>query len=263
MIIDRFGATYATATALPQAMASQDLGAGPVQSQAVELPGGGWFDPAGSGQARPRLRELVARGRLSATSETALDTAWAAWRALVGTRSKLWLTMGDGSQRWRWARLVEVPALSEAEHVLWQPLSLRFELLSEVWQGAAHSEVTGLDESPQACGAPNNGNAPVRNAVVTLTAAGTNITAATFTMTGVSQFSWAGTLLVGNSLVIDCGARTVKNNGADAYSGFSLGAGHAIAEWLRLVAGLNSVLVARTGGSSASTVTISYNDGWA
>ena len=262
MIIDRFGTTYATATQIPQAGGSQDLGVGPTQAPMVELPGGGGFDALGSDQARGRLSELVVRGNLDAASESALDTAWAPFRALLGTRNKLWALMGNGSQRWKWARLLEEPALSEAVHVDWQPLTLRFQLESEVWQGAAHSEVTGLDESPQACGAPNNGNVPVRDAVFTLTAAGTPITAVTVTMTGVSQFTWTGSIGVGKSLVIDCGAGTVKNDGADAYSTFALTANHKIREWLRLAAGLNSVLVARSGGSSASTVTIAYNDGW-
>jgi hypothetical protein len=62
---------------------------------------------------------------------------------------------------------------------------------------------------------------------------------------------------------VDCGLRSVKNNGVDAYSGFALNSGHAVADWLRLEPGANSVTITYSGNADASaTVTFSFYDGW-
>jgi hypothetical protein len=63
--------------------------------------------------------------------------------------------------------------------------------------------------------------------------------------------------------VVDCGARSIKNNGVDAYSGLTLNAGHTTAPWLRLAPGSNTVTITYSGNADASaTVTFSYYDGW-
>jgi len=68
---------------------------------------------------------------------------------------------------------------------------------------------------------------------------------------------------VGTDLVIDCGARTVTNNGVEAYDELTLGAGHVVAEWLRLPPGNTTVAVTRTGGDNTSAIEIAFDDGWA
>ena len=109
----------------------------------------------------------------------------------------------------------------------------------------------------------NGGNVRVANAILTLTAGAVAITQVKIAVSGVSEIQWDGTLTTGQQLVIDCGARSVKKVGVDAYSGFSLTANHKVDDWLRLEPGNNSVVVTLTGGSTDSTLRIQYNDGWA
>ena len=99
---------------------------------------------------------------------------------------------------------------------------------------------------------------------MTITATGANLTTSVSVyVTGVSYLTWAGTITDGQALVIDCGARTVKNNGVDAYSGLTLhSTNHVIDDWLRLEPGNNSVLVAYTGGNGTSTALFNFNDLW-
>ena len=260
--IDRFGAAYASAEELPRLDGRQPQGAGAVESSLVRLIGGQTFDWRGSGAALIPHERITIRGEWVASSAGGMKTKLADLKALRGTRSKLWRT-SDGDSQKRTARCLAVSSELRPGSPSWAEISMEFELDAEPWSGTARDNLTELEDNPQGILVANGGNAPVRNAIITVTAAGTNITSLTIYVSGVSSFTWTGTLAVGKSLVIDCGASSVKNDGTDAYSGFSLNSGHTIPEWLRLEPGNNTVYVQRTGGSTASTARFTYNDGWA
>ncbi|NLD42663.1 MAG: hypothetical protein GX657_04120 [Chloroflexi bacterium] len=261
-MIDRFGAAYASATELPTLDGSQPQGAGPVASSLVRLPGGGAYDWRGSDRARREAETMRLKGVWVAESIAAMETKLAVLRALVGTRDRLWRSNGT-AQHWRVARLLELKSDLAAGMAVDALLEFTFETLPGPWNGTARTVNATLDASPKTVACTNSGNLRVTDPVVTVTAAGSPITVVRVRVTGVTDLQWTGALAVGQSLVIDCGARTVRAGGADAYSGITYLSGHTVPEWLRLQPGANSVLIYRTGGSAASTAKVEYSDGWA
>jgi hypothetical protein len=261
-IIERFGDTYATAEVLPTAGGDQPQGGVGARSGLVALPGGGSFDAWGSERARLRPQEITVEGYWSAASVAAMEAKLAKLKALAGVRSKLWRSNGV-SQQWRYARLMQVDSPAREGTPTIDEVSLVFEALPGPWYGTAHDDTTTLDTSPKAITVTNGGNMWVTNAILTLTAGSAKITEVVISMTGVSEIQWTGSLAAGQSLAIDCGARSVKKAGADAYAGFALGAGHAVEDWLRLEPGNNSIVVSLMGGSTDSTLRVQYADGWA
>ena len=259
----KFGAVYATAEELPVLDGTEPLGAGPVQSQMVRLPGGNVWDALQSGAACPGSQTIQLKGAWVAASAAALDEKLDDLNALVGQRSYLWITNDGGTTtRKRLARLLNVRAPVAPGSALWAPFELTFELAPGLWSGTAHTlESTTLDTTPKNVTTTNAGNARVRDAVITVTAVGTAITELGVSIAGKSDWHWTGTLAVGKSLVIDCGAKRVTNDGTDAYAGFALQAGQAGSDWLPIGAGLNTIAVHRTGGAD-STFKLTYNDGW-
>lgn len=253
-------------TSLTTVKASQDTGLGPAALGLVALPGGGVYDTSGTGAANIQLPyRLVASGELLATALGDMRTALYALRALVGTRATLYRTPDGGvlNSETALARLERVSVRREAENVLILPVSMEFQIMQHPWAGGDATKAAKFTGSPLNVVCANGGNATVTNAVITITAAGTNITNVIVLIVGVCSFEWTGTLVVGNDLVIDCGRKTVTNNAVDAYSGFELGAGHTVSDWLRLPAGNTTVVLAKTGGSADTDYEIAFSDGWA
>jgi hypothetical protein len=260
-IIERFGDAWASATVLPTLDGRQPLGIRGIEGSILRLPGGRAYDWRGSERAPIAPEEIVIEGVWVADSVAAMETKHAALLALVGRRSKLWRSNGT-TQHWRTARLLSIDAPVEAGFAHWMAYTMRFELAAMPWQGTAQSPNAALDTSPKVVACANSGNARVTNPVVTVTAAGSTITVVRVRVVGVSDIQWSGSLAAGQSLVIDCGKRTVRRAGADAYAGFSLLAGHVVSDWLRIEPGVTAVQIYRTGGSAASTATVAYNEGW-
>lgn len=263
---------------------TDDVGTFRAATGAIALPGGGFFDQYG-GDLAPRENTLIRR-RFSFFEDTKSDLVDAhdALRALVGKRAKLFRRRSTGLVEWCWARLLHVPAQRTARQQFHQPLECIWEMVSDIWYGEEHGAVwtfdsgeffdTGLFFDPAAdtlftltttsesCACPNNGNRVVENAVITVTAAGSAITQVTIisVSAGIS-LKYVGSIAAGEALVIDCGAKSVKDNGVDAYSGFTLESGHTQEEWLPLEPGTTTLTVARTGGNSSSTIRFEYSDG--
>lgn len=231
----------------------------------LSLPSGGVHDPWGSAQAPVKLP-----GRVTLASElveadaSSFKTAVYGLRALIGTRALLYRSP-DGeaaNSESVLARLENVSMNRDADNILVLGTTLTFEILQSVWDGADGTVTGVLDDVPESIVVANDGNARVDDAVITITAKTSAITVLTVAVAGVSSFTWTGSVAANKALVVDCGARTVRNDGADAYSGFVLDAGHTVAEWLRLQPGNNTVVITRTGGDATSTYSIAFNDGW-
>jgi len=247
-------------TAVPSSAPAQEIGAGEAVDGAVSVAGGRVHDAYGTARAPIQLPFDV---EVSASLRT--PTGLATWAALVGTRGRLYRTVDGGALNAQStaARLRSVRSTRTVEGLSLLPISMLFQVLEHPWAGADATVNDVLDASPKALACANGGNAPVRNAVITVTAAGSAITVLQVGVAGISLWAWTGTLAVGQALVIDCGAKTVRNNGVDAYSGFALDALHTIADWLRLEAGANTVQVWRTGGDNTTAIRIAYAAGWA
>jgi hypothetical protein len=260
-ILERFG----TVT-LPIYDPQIDVGTGGSAAATLNLPGGRVYDGLGGEQAARAATHIRLRGTLLGATPEELDAAYDDLRRWRGRRDQLWRRRADGSEQWCLARLLEVKATRQAQHWRHLEVDLEFLMLSPVWYGDSHGQPPEqpviLDVSPKTVTMHNGGNAPVANAVLTLTAQGGTITEVTIAVLGVSEMRWNGTLSVGQQLVIDCGARSVKKAGSDAYGGFSLTENHRIDDWLRLMPGDNPVEVELTGGGSTSTLQACYWDGW-
>ena len=253
---------------IPQVGASHEISPARPPVYLIPLQTGGAFDPQGSETPRGGAQSIQVHGVLTAATPAALATAYAAWAAALGTRATLTrviATSGLDREETATARLVAMQAVRTPGWATLQPIDLAFAVSSACWKGAAHSVgPTALTTAPQTVTLANDGNKPVFDPVITITAAGTAITKVELAIVAVScAIEWEGSVAAGEALVIDCGARSIKNDGDDAYSGFALASGHANRAWIELAAGNNSLVVTRTGGSTSSTVAATYNDGWA
>ncbi len=262
-LIERFGDAYATAEELPILGGEQPLGGGGARSGRVGLAGGGSYDVWGNDRAPARAQDVTVTGWWPGASEDAMESKLATLKALEGVRSKLWRSNGVDAQ-WRWARLMQVEDAASRGTPATDEISLTFEMATGVWNGTPHDDVTTLNVSPKTITVANGGNMRVGDAVVMVTAGSAPITALSIAISGVSKFTYSGTIAVGKSVVIDCGALSVHNDGVDDYEHFALDTNlHTISEWLRLEPGNNSVVVTITGGATDSTIHFQYNDGWA
>lgn len=264
---------------------TDDVGTFPTRSALIPLPGGGFYDLYG-GEDAPRDNTVIRR-RMSFFESTKADLVEGYYdlRAMVGKRDKLYRRRADGTVEWCYARLRHVPAQRTARQNFHQPVECIWEMASDIWYGEEHGSTwtfdsgeffdTGLFFDPtadtlftltttsEACACPNDGNRVVTNAIITITAAGSAITEVTIisVSAGIS-LKYVGNIAAGQALVINCGAKSVKDNGTDSYSGFTLESGHTQEEWLPLEPGTTTLTVARTGGNGSSTIRFEYSDGY-
>ena len=262
--ITRFGVSGT----LPTKGVDQQIGPGPVRSSLVRLPGGAVYDTRGADAASEAGQVISLSGIVSAASAAALKTAYDTIRAFKGDRDKLYRTPDGGSanSQWMYARCIDAPTRRVAENKLWVPVTLSFELQESYWHGAANSDTITLDASPKEGEVNNAGTALVRDIVITITANDTAITVvriANLETGHISHIGYTGTIAIDKALVIDCGAKTVTNDGSDAFSGFSIyTAYHQVSEWLRLKSGDNTIWVMRTGGANTATANFVFDDAW-
>jgi len=252
-------------TTLSAVSPMQDVGVPAANAPGIETIGGA-VDALGSDTARVSLPyRLTVRAEDVQQSLAAMKTAYYATRSMYGKRAKLYRTP-DGTStasEWVYARLVGIQAQRDGETQLAVPYTLVFDVYSHVWSGTTQTATAAMDTSGAvsvAC--RNNGNAEVRNPVITITAGTAALTSVTLTANSETALTWAGTLAAEKALVIDCGARTVRNDGADAYSGLTYGAAHAVSYWVGLGATATTTLsITHTGGVTGN-VSVTFYDGW-
>ena len=248
----------------------------------VDIIGGAGYDAYGSGTAPESALTVTTSFEIIETSTTAVQTARDAIRALGGTKERLWAHFPDGSERFADARLARVRMERRFEYIYYQPVDLDFDIVSPGWHGEVHGAPWYLDagetldsglvldlldywtptSSPLTATVNNGGNRTVTNAVLTVTA-GTSTISAIKLVCGSCDWTYSGTVAIGKALVIDCGLKSVVNDGADAYSAFALNSGHAVADWLQLQPGDNTVTITYTGNATDdATFALGYYDGW-
>lgn len=275
---ERFGDT-----SLPQAAPIADLGTGAADPGLQPMAGGGAYNPHGSGRAPMGAKEVSYTGRITG-AWTSLQTQLEALENLIGQQDKLWRRAADFTQRWCYAVLSEVAVSATNENMNYMDIEFVWQLPNPVWHGLHHQAPWKLDDgyylddglmldagdqyvldtNPKILTINNGGLYPVTSLKVTITAGSADITALGIQIPGRNvDFTFGATILAGKSLVIDTGAWTVKNDGVGAYSSLTRLAGHTARGWLELGSGDNSVTVLFTGGSTDSTITWEFDDGWA
>jgi hypothetical protein len=250
----------------------------------IETTGGAFDNDGGSRSAQKFPHPLAYQGTLviSDSTLTAVRTTVDALRAAVGTRATLYRrAWDDDTVQTCVARLAKMPVIQRYGDVGQWKISLNFLQMGR-WRGARHDDPwtfdsgeffdeglifdeeapTVLDTNPKTTVVVNNGNLPVRDAQVIVTAQGTDITAITFSATGIS-LTWTGALSAGASLIIDDADVTVLAAGLAAYDDLTRNVGHVFDTWFEFAPGATSLTINRTGGDNSSTIAIIFRDGWA
>jgi hypothetical protein len=228
----------------------------------------------------------------SAVDMTALGRALYAER---GKLAKLYRReYGTNARHWCWAELVRVgveisPPTARPGQFL-QPVAPEFQMVSPQWYGTKHgpawlwgftgetwgngvawSQSTGDTFTLPAigtasCAVVNAGNTPIDNAILHITAgaAALNtlqvITHDPLTSAVAAHLLFDDPIPAGATLIIDCGARSVRLAGVSRYADFSIGFDHALAGWLRLYPGTTTITVTYTT-SAAGSMMVEFYDG--
>jgi hypothetical protein len=256
--------------ALPHYDDTHPISTGKVYGTISPLPGGGGFDPAGTGRRGTAPAKITMRGALVTSTDTGddIDTDWHALAAKHDTVVVLWRRrLKDNSRQWRRGRLVSLDADKKFGTRYVQPVELSIDIIDPAWYGETPQAITITDiatddEDLTTAGAEsaggsavftvtNSGNKDVTNALLTITAGASAITAATVTMTGVdltydSAVGAGGSVGSGHALIIDAGGWKVTNNGADAWSSLAFNSGHTVDRWLVIPPGTWTITVALT-----------------
>ena len=244
---------------LPTSMTEETMDPLPARLRLVETTAG-IFDADGIARTQQQFPQaLTYRALVHSDSLAAQGAMLAALRAAVGTRATLTRRVeADLTQHTCDARLAAMPYVRKVDNDRYIEITLTFTQLSP-WVGEEHTEsgLPGIDKN-----VVNYGNLPQTDVVITITA-GTNIIIdPTFEGPG-AVLTWEGTIPVGESLVIDSGARQVLLDGVDAYDGLTLDALHTLEGWFVLHPGNNVLLQVGTYAFDGANWTITFKDRWA
>ena len=255
---------------LPPYDATSTTGPGGVPTQYVPTVAGGLFDGLGGADAYVLSQVIRHAGTFVSTDDPeAFDVRFQAIAGALGKAGRLWRKwIGAEVRHWCFARFTTLEGEKAQGQLVYQPIVMEFTRTSPWFAELASTQQVTLGVTPYSFVVTRDvaANAPVFDAVITVTAQGVGITDLVIeNTTNGSYIRFTGaTIAVGTSLVIDCGAGTVKNNGVNAIAYFSLGASHAIPDWLRLEAGgsVNTIRVTRAGGGSNSTIRFDFYEAW-
>lgn len=204
---------------------------------------------------------LTVRGIVSRETDADQRAEIDGLRALSRRRGQLVRQADDDdSEHWCDARLQGIVQRRITGVNGYQVLELAF-LIESGWVEDRPVQLEYLAGSPHTLAVENAGNRMVNDAIITVSADDAALTAVTLTTTNGTHLVWTGTVALGSDLIFDCGAKGVTNDGANAYSGLTYGAGHTIDDWLRLEGSMD-ITITYTGGGASPTVTIAFNDGW-
>lgn len=237
---------------LPYGASVDGLG-GDVPSDVVAT-AGGWHFAYGSGLVPLGVHRVAHRGIYSASVQANVD----ALMGKLGGRGSLWrIRQADSAVQWKTARLLSCRwerDVAQSQHAA---------LVSE-WDAVGYwkssSQSTTSRSSTGTLTPTGGGKARVFDAVITFTASSTG-TKTIRMQDSVAGIDWTFSASVTNGQVvtIDCGAFSVLNNGSNAYSSFTLNAGHASDFWCVIMPGSNTFTFTLTG---AGTVQIAWYDSW-
>jgi len=276
--ITRFGAVT-----LPIYNTEYTLGTVPADGSGILSVGADVWDSYGSQRAPAKFPMPVRyQGIVSQSTLAALRTEFDGLRALTGQREWLYRTANnDATVQQALARLVSVDVQRSVEHSYHFELIFNFLQLGP-WRGNSHSDwrfdsgevlddgltfdATDFQTTFASASAGltllNSGNLPVEDAVLTVTAGSGTISNVAVVGTGI-DWQILTTVAAGQSLVVDCGSRSVQVNGTDAYRNFSLGNNHSLRNWLYLEPGNTVITTTLTGTYTGAQVSVAFRDRWA
>ncbi len=143
-----------------------------------------------------------------------------------------------------------------------------------LFDDAEVARIYPLVNSPVTVTVAPEGNAPITDPVLRITAGDAPITAVSITnttpeeseggvATEICHISYGATIAAGKELVIDCGAYSVKNNGTEDLANLTRQAGHRVDGLFELRSGeTNTIVVTFTGGGTGSVMRLEYEARW-
>ena len=238
-----------------------DIGTAPAATRMVTIAGGAQWDSLGTNEALRGPKTASYKAVIVGDTPTAIDTIYATWEGLARQRGKLIRLRGDATtEEWCTARLLSVDAQRDAKAPLYLPITLNFQLLSEHWYGKnqiAFIDLLGLDTGVNAYPFPYTGNKKQRDVLIEITAVAVTIPhVVVLNSDSGHQWEFGRTIPVGDTLRVDCGARSVTITGVGYYDDFVPPA--AKAEWFLLQPGDNDLVVTITSGGSGHTFRMSF-----
>ena len=245
------------------------------------LIGGGAYDSYGYEDAPEDALTVSTSFEIVATMATDVQKYRDEIRALAGKKDRLYATFPDATTRFAWARLARVRMERRMEYIYYQPVELDFEITTPGWRGgfawtldSDESLDTGLyldyrggtwipDASDDSTTVTTDGNRMVPDALFVVMAGSDDISQVRVRV-GACDWTWKSTIPAGDVLIVNSGTKTITLEGADAYSVFTLNAGHTVGDWLQLQPGSNTVTVSYVGNASGTAlIAFSYLDMWA
>lgn len=278
--------TYTTfdGVTLPIYNTEQDHSPGAVESALIDTPNGA-YDYLGSTRRLPRKQEISVGGILYSETNLLVDESG----NFIVDESGNYLTEGDtgdtlraqidglknklgrvgllvrvdsesGTSRQKLCRLLRFnhPRRYD-DRLIYAQVSAMFETAQVNWKSTSATTTNdSLSAGANVLTVDVLGTEDVNDAIITVTAGASALTSINIQI-GDADFTWTGTLASGNDLVIDTGALTIENDGADAYSGFVLNAGHLLPGWLLLLTESNEIDVTV---SHDCTISVVHYDQW-
>ena len=275
--------TFGGAT-LPPYEPDVSLDLGEAQDSIFGVPGGGIFDALGTEQYRRQGWALSYSGQYVHTSAVQLKASLDALNREYGKTQKLYRRQSDGSSQWVNARLMNVTGRRSPRNVNNQVVTCAFKVASPYWHGVyrtrtSHIEVMdgkSLNRINMYC--TNAGNVTISDPVVSVEAVGSSIIGVRIQIfpahggsTAEGHLHVGGTITAGNTVVLDCGKRTVRNNNTQSYANFGFLGYHSYDDWIRIepsTAGISGTSSTRiyftcTGGlSTMHVLSVSWYEGW-
>lgn len=269
---------------LPDRMTVQEFS--PVEPQDTLIQTiGGVYDNAGTGRRAPlRFPHPISIKAMQVSADAnAFRTAIDALRAAVGTRAYLYRRAdNDATIQTALCYLNRVPASIGIENHLHQDMSFGFRQLTP-WLGDDHAELHWDDgvslwddgelwdqedytitfASSHTQTVNNGGNLHVTDVILTVTTDANPLSNIAWYVPYTIDLAWLSTVPAHSTLIIDCGAKSVKLNGVNRYNNLSLGAAHILEDWFELAPGDNTVQIAATGTKVGATWSVSFRDWWA
>lgn len=259
MIIQAFGATYATAYVFPNVAASDSLPiARPAQTARVSVRNG-VFDYMGDKPYQHGAQTVTKSFTVVAATYAGVETTLEALRAatIAQDESKLWCVMRDGSRRWAWAKCVSFSAPDMRGAFLDAQVTLEFLCREGLWYNEAIHQQGKSSDGTVTLNNAGNVNTPVKIS----TGSGTGTLAQFSASTAVSGWDFAGAVFAGNDLIVDAAAYTATNNGANCYSSMTFDDSDTF--WLAFAPGDNVLTISSlVGGGASFSALIEWYDCW-
>lgn len=183
----------------------------------------------------------------------------------IGHRASLWRrwTSDNTIMQWKTARLLRAPYPQNAEDgCTVAEMDAVFETSMAGWHGETQITASAsVNSNTGALTVRNRGSMRIDDATIEMAASGSDITSVTITYPAAGiDLRYTGTITDGQTVTIDCGAGTVRNDSnVDKYSNFALGANHTARGWLPLEPGSNAIMAEVTG---QGTISIKHYNQW-